>query len=120
MFLNKCYFYCALTRQAEFPNYPKFCLSEIGSAPFISHNRGSTVVVLIPEFSNYLYVVFLHLNHVEVSETVKWPAYRFLHILLFLGAFAKLRKATVTFVTSVCLAVRMEQLGSYWTDFREI
>jgi hypothetical protein len=43
VFLNKCYFYCALSRQAEFPNYPKFCLSEIGSVPVISHNRGSTV-----------------------------------------------------------------------------
>ena len=31
----------------------------------------------------------------------------------FLGAFAELRKATVSFVVSV----RMEQLGSHWTDF---
>jgi hypothetical protein len=35
----------------------------------------------------------------------------------FLGSFAKLRKATTTFVMSVCPSVRMEQLGSYWTDF---
>ena len=41
-------------------------------------------------------------------------------IPLFLGAFAKLRKATVSFVTSVRPSVRMEQLGSHWTDFREI
>ena len=34
----------------------------------------------------------------------------------FLGAFAKLRNATISFVMSV----RMEQLGSYWTDFHEI
>jgi hypothetical protein len=33
--------------------------------------------------------------------------------LLFLGAFAKLLKATVSFVMSV----RMEQLGFQWTDF---
>jgi len=33
-----------------------------------------------------------------------------------LGAFAKLRKATISFVMSV----RMEQLGSHWTDFHEI
>ena len=39
---------------------------------------------------------------------------------LFLGAFAKLLKATISFVTSVCLSVRMEQLGSHWTDFHEI
>jgi hypothetical protein len=31
--------------------------------------------------------------------------------------FAKLRKATVNFIMSVCLSVRMEQLG---TDFHEI
>ena len=40
------------------------------------------------------------------------------HIVLkygsqFLGAFAKLRKATISFV-------RVEQLGSHWTDFHEI
>jgi len=34
----------------------------------------------------------------------------------FLGAFAKLRKATISFGMSV----RMEQLGSHWTDFHEI
>ena len=41
-----------------------------------------------------------------------------------LDAFAKLRKATVTFVVAVplslCPPVRMEQLGSHWTDFHEI
>jgi len=40
------------------------------------------------------------------------------------GTFEKLRKATVGFVMCVCLAVRpsvrMEQLGSHWTDFNEI
>jgi len=28
--------------------------------------------------------------------------------------FEKLRKATVSFVTSVCMSVRMEQLSSHW------
>jgi hypothetical protein len=32
---------------------------------------------------------------------------------------AKLRKATVCFVMSVCPSVRMEQLDSHWTDFYE-
>jgi len=40
--------------------------------------------------------------------------------MLFLGAFAKLRKATISFVMSVCPSVRKEQLGSRWTDFHEI
>jgi hypothetical protein len=41
---------------------------------------------------------------------------------VFLGAFAKLRKATVSFVISVCpsVSVRMERLLSYWKEFHEI
>ena len=38
----------------------------------------------------------------------------------FLGEFANLRKATVSFVMSERLSVRMEQLDSRWTDFHEI
>jgi hypothetical protein len=34
---------------------------------------------------------------------------------MFLGALAKLQKSTISFVMSV----RMEQLGSHWTDFDE-
>ena len=37
-----------------------------------------------------------------------------------LSVFAKLRKTTIRFVMSVCPFVRIEQLGSHWTDFREI
>jgi len=37
-----------------------------------------------------------------------------------LGAFAKLLKAANSFVMSIRLTVRMEQLGSHWTDFHEI
>jgi hypothetical protein len=44
--------------------------------------------------------------------------------LWLLGAFAKLRKATISFIMSVHPSVRlsvlMEQLGSHWTDFHEI
>ena len=38
---------------------------------------------------------------------------------LFLGAFTKLRKATISFIMSVHSSVRMEQLGSHCTDFDE-
>jgi hypothetical protein len=41
-------------------------------------------------------------------------------IVSFLGAFVKLRKATISFVMSVRLSVRTEQLGSQWKDFHEI
>jgi len=37
--------------------------------------------------------------------------------VLFLGDFAKLRKAIISFVMSVRPSVRMERLGSHWTDF---
>ena len=46
-------------------------------------------------------------------------------VRLFLGAFAKFRKATICHVTSlsVCLSMRlsvcMEQLGSHWPEFHE-
>jgi len=44
--------------------------------------------------------------------------------LPFLGAFAKLRRATMSFVMSVRpsarLSVHMEKLCSHWTDFHEI
>ena len=39
---------------------------------------------------------------------------------IFLHAFAKLRKATISFVMYVCPSVRMEQLASHWTDCHEI
>jgi hypothetical protein len=38
----------------------------------------------------------------------------------FLGASAKLRKATVSFVISVRPSVRMKHLDSHWTDIDEI
>ena len=41
-------------------------------------------------------------------------------LILTLGSFAELRKAIVSFIMSVCLFVRMEQLGSYWMKFHEI
>ena len=39
---------------------------------------------------------------------------------LILGAFTKLIKATTSFVMSVRLSVRVEQLCSHWKDFHEI
>jgi hypothetical protein len=39
---------------------------------------------------------------------------------VLLGALEKLRKETVSFVMSVCLSVRVEQLDSHWTGFLEI
>jgi hypothetical protein len=41
-------------------------------------------------------------------------------MLLLTRCARELQKATVSFVMSVRLSVRMEQLGSHWTDFNEI
>jgi hypothetical protein len=38
---------------------------------------------------------------------------------LFLGAFPKMRKTTIWFVMSVCLSVRMEQLGTHSKNFHK-
>jgi len=42
--------------------------------------------------------------------------------LISLGAFAKLRKATISFAVSpsVCPSVRLEQLAFHWTDFHQM
>ena len=55
------------------------------------------------------------------DRTILHDSFNF-HSIPFLRAFAKLRKVTITFVMclSVCLSVRMEQLGSHYTDFHEI
>jgi hypothetical protein len=55
-----------------------------------------------------------------LRERAKLLRYMYVHIYRVLGAFAKLRKATISFVRSVRLSIRMEQLGSHWTDFHEI
>ena len=41
-------------------------------------------------------------------------------LCVLLGAFAKLRKATISFVVSVRPSVRMKQLGYQSTEFHEI
>jgi hypothetical protein len=63
---------------------------------------------------NILQVLFIFIPNCNSSN---------LTVLLlhyFLGAFATLREATVSFVMSVHLFARMEQLFSIWTDFHEI
>jgi hypothetical protein len=58
-----------------------------------------------------------------VTSVSRIPMHRrFFFTYLFLGAFSKFRKATVSFIMSVCLclSVRIEQLGFHWTYFLEI
>jgi len=52
------------------------------------------------------YIFLNNFNHIKNNTDVKSKT-------LFLGTFAKLQKVNISFVMSV----RMEQLGSHWTDF---
>ena len=56
-------------------------------------------------------------THKRISATQNMNAEGLYELL---GAFAKLRKATISFVISVRPSVRMEQLRSQRTDFHEI
>jgi len=62
-------------------------------------------------------------NHSFIIIFTKYPYFIWCRTVI-LGAFAKLREATISFVifvrTSVRLPARMEQLGSHWRDFHEI
>jgi hypothetical protein len=42
------------------------------------------------------------------------------NLFTILGAFAKLRKAAISSVMSVCLSVHIERLVSHWADFHVI
>ena len=58
---------------------------------------------------------FVYIQHVSETQNNRTANSR-----KFLDALTKLRRATISFVMSVRPSVRMEQLGSYWTDFDEI
>ena len=62
-------------------------------------------------------------THIALKPRTRFYALRFSLLkssYLFLDAFAKLRKVSFSFVMAVRRSVRMEQLGSHWTDFHEI
>ena len=61
----------------------------------------------------YLFVVYGSQNKQQI---LPYTALRD----LFLSAFAKLRKVTISFVVSFCPSARMEQLGFHWKGFYEI
>jgi hypothetical protein len=55
----------------------------------------------------------------EVSGSNLYTVFGRIHRRI-LVAFAKLRRATISFVMSVCPSVRMEQLDAHWTYFHKI
>jgi len=60
------------------------------------------------------------LKHLAGSCHIQWSLSSGRIWNLLLGAFAKLRKATINFVMPVCPSIRTEQLCSHWADFCEI
>jgi hypothetical protein len=58
-------------------------------------------------------VYYISLLRLLLTSTVRLGS-------VFLGAFAKLRKATISFIMSVRQSVRMEQLVFHYTDFHEV
>ena len=79
---------------------------------------GKTIIVTYSE-GVFLALVIQRTKHMRriVLLSVACP------FLSILGAFATLRRGNISFVMSVCPSVRtfvrMEQLGSHWTDFHE-
>jgi hypothetical protein len=65
---------------------------------------------------------YVNINIKAVILNTHWIKKRNLRHNLFtiLGAFTKLRKVTISFVVSLCLSNRMEQLGCHWADFHEL
>jgi len=69
----------------------------------------------------FVYTVPGHIARVSSYKNKEKSTYKYVSgNEWILGAFAKLRKATISFVVSVCPSVRMEQLVSHWKDIREI
>jgi hypothetical protein len=78
---------------------------------FINYNKISQTFSLLPKISNTVGTSHIHGHLTHISQNYSHE---------FLGAFENLRKATMA---SLCLcpsvrtSVRVDQLGSHWTDF---
>jgi hypothetical protein len=79
---------------------------------------GSAVIILSLHSSSSVRLLFVVvITMYSCRNFIVSPCYCVvLDFLTSLGAFAKLRKATISFVMSV----RLEQLGFHWTDFHEM
>ena len=85
----------------------------------LAHNQRN----FVNNSSNWL--LYSDCHYFPACQDWRWFRTSFLFIgSIFLGAFAKLRKATVSFVMyvhpSVRHSTRMQQIGSHSTDFHEI
>jgi len=60
--------------------------------------------------------IFTLMDNISFLNEKLILVFQWIKLAIFLGSFAKLRRATVVFVLSICLAVHMGQLSSQWTD----
>jgi hypothetical protein len=95
----------------------------VASVKTVACHYKNTSVFKIPVLLHCLKMAFSQSS--SVSHTVQWYTANvemFLtdHFPSFLDAFARLRKASVSFVMPVRPSVRTEQLGPQWTDVHEI
>jgi len=73
------------------------------------------------EISTDNFLVEPHFQHHSCMLFISTPSFCFMPAPLpLLVAFAKFRKALISFVMSVSVSIRMEQLGCHWGVFREI
>ena len=86
---------------------------------FESHNVQSSAVLSKYSMNPFTLAIISNI-YVFNNYFTFWKNLGYNHETPFLGAFATFRKANMSFVMSVRLSIRMEQLGSHWTDFHEI
>jgi hypothetical protein len=80
--------------------------------------------------SRCIHFTFWHYNSIRylgiilMYTVISQFTHQIFSFKILLGAFEKLRKATISFampvLSSVRLCFRMDQLGSHWTDFDDI
>ena len=79
----------------------------------------TAVPKIIENFFKYFVLIFVRCIF-RTADTMYYSHLRIPLIWPSLGAFAKLQNASTSFVMSVCMSVRMEQLGSHGREFHEI
>ena len=69
---------------------------------------------------NYVFLHSVFMCFISLSQRTVIISFFGVPNRLFLGAVAKLRKATISFIMCVRLSLHMEQLCSHWKDFHDI
>ena len=112
--------------EGKFDIFFKKCLNWALKSPIYQNNFKKSQCLHHVLINNVTQLIQLDKSYRDYKTHV--PYADFLNYRTALGAFEKLRKAAVCFVFSVCLSVcplvylsvRMEQLGSHWTDFHGV